>query len=355
MTTTIQTSAAQSASASPLEFPFPESPADGEVLEVAPGILWLRLPLPFRLDHVNVYLLEDDDGWVVFDTGISSDQCRLAWEKVLSGPLAGKRVSKVIVSHYHPDHIGLAGWLCERVDAPLLTGQLSYLSTTNISLSPGALEAKPYHDFYLKNGTTTETADLVSTSGHRYLRMVTPLPPTFVRLVPGDVMTIAGRRFKVLVGEGHAPEQLMLYCADENLFLAADQVLEKTTPNVGVWAVEPHGDPLGLFLRSLNYLTRQVSNEALVLAGHRRPFKGLHERCRQIIEHHHERCVLIAGAVASGPKTVSDLVPVLFTRQLDPHQLSFAFSETMAHVNYMVRRGQLIWERGSEMHRVTGA
>lgn len=336
-----------------LQFPFAEPPANGETVEVAHGILWLRLPLPFRLDHVNVYLIEDDDGWVVLDTGINNDACKQAWEQVLAGPLAGKRISKIIVTHYHPDHIGLAGWLCERAGAPLYTGQMTYLSTTNISLSPGALEAKPYRDFYLRNGTSTETADIVSTSGHGYLRMVSPLPPTFVRLVPGDILPIGGRRFKVLVGEGHAVEQLMLYCADDGILLAADQVLEKITPNISVWAVEPQGDPLGLFLRSLDYLVRQVSADVLVLAGHRLPFKGLHQRCREIAGHHGERCQLIAQAVSAGPKTVSELVPVLFHRQLDPHQLSFAFSETLAHVNYMVRRDELRWEESGDVHRVT--
>ncbi len=333
-------------------FPFPEAPADGEMMEVAPGIMWLRMPLPFRLDHVNIYLLEDEDGWVVIDTGIANDACRQCWERVLSGPMAGQRISKVIVTHYHPDHIGLAGWLCERTGATLLTGQMCYLGCANISLGPGAMDNKFYRDFYLRNGATSEMAEIVSTSGHGYLRMVSPLPPTFVRLLAGESLVIGNRTFEVLAGEGHAPEQLMFHCAEDGILLCADQVIEKITPNISVWAVEPDGDPLGLYLQSLDSLIRDVDEDVLVLSGHRLPFVGLHARCRQTAEHHAERCRLIAGAMEEGAKTVSELVPVLFHRPLDSHQLSFAFSETLAHVNYMIRRRELQWIDTGEVRKV---
>ncbi len=198
-----------------LIFPFPEPPAAGEVMEVADGILLVRIALPFQLDHVNVYLIDDGDGWAVLDTGIANDATRAAWEALLSGPLAGRRLTKVIVTHYHPDHIGLAGWLAERFDLPLLTTQTTYLQCLNISLRPNALDAEVYRDFYLSNGLDAETTALVATQGHRYLKMVAPLPPVFQRIAAGDVLKIGGRRFSVLIGEGHAPEQAMLYCPDE--------------------------------------------------------------------------------------------------------------------------------------------
>src|SRR5674476_1356127 len=146
-----------------LHYPHPASPAPGELLAIAPGILWTRIPLPFRLDHVNVYLIEDDGGWAVVDTGIADDRTREVWRSLLSGPLAGKRLTKLIVTHFHPDHIGLAAWLCEEYGLALLTSQTTYLGCINISLSPGALEAKPYRDFYLTHGMSDETASLVST------------------------------------------------------------------------------------------------------------------------------------------------------------------------------------------------
>ena len=330
-------------SAPVLHYPHPVSPAPGELLAIAPGILWTRIPLPFRLDHVNVYLIEDDGGWAVVDTGIADDRTREVWRSLLSGPLAGKRLTKLIVTHFHPDHIGLAGWLCEEYGLALLTSQTTYLGCINISLSPGALEAKPYRDFYLTHGMSDETASLVSTQGHNYLRMVSPLPLTFTRLVAGDVLSLGGRKFDVLSGDGHAPEQIMLYCADDNIFLAADQVLAKITPNVSVWAIEPEGDPLGLYLRSLKAIEQRISPDALVLPGHQLPFRGLHLRCREIAAHHEERCALVLDACRERPRSVADIVPVMFTRKLDPHQMSFAFSEAHAHVNRMLNQGELVW------------
>src|SRR4051812_39340463 len=237
-----------------LTYPFAEPPVPGEVKAVAPGILWVRIPLPFRLNHVNVFLMEDGDGWAILDTGIGNDETRATWEALVRGPLRGRRLTRLIVTHFHPDHIGLAGWLCERFDLPLQMSQTSYLGCLNISLSPGALDAQPYRDFYLRNGLDPKTTAIVTTQGHGYLRMVTPLPPTFNRIVAGDTLRIGGRNFAVMTGDGHAPEQVMLYCAEENLFFAFDQVLAKISPNVSVWAVDPLGDPLGLYLRSLRGL-----------------------------------------------------------------------------------------------------
>lgn len=347
MTSTGTTAGPRTAGA--LHFPFPEPPAPGEMCEVAPGIMWARIPLPFQLDHVNVWLIEDDGGWAILDTGTADDQARAAWEALFAGPLSGWRITRVIVTHYHPDHIGLAGWLCERFGAPLLTSQTTYLGCLNISLDPGAFEAKHYFDFYRRHGMSRETAALVATQGHAYLGMVTPLPPTFRRLVAGDRLTLAGRSFDVLSGDGHAPEQIMLYSPQDDLLLAADQVMAKISPNVSVWAVEPDGDPLGLYLRSLATLERDLPEDTLVLPGHRLPFYGLHQRCRELAGHHRERCDLIAGATRDQARTVAELVPFLFRRELDPHQLSFAFSETHAHVNRMIESGVLVWREEDGM------
>ncbi|MGE0845796.1 MAG: MBL fold metallo-hydrolase [Flavobacteriaceae bacterium] len=326
-----------------IRFPFAEAPEAGTVREIAPGVLWMRVPLPFRLDHVNIYLIEDDGGWAVLDTGIADEATRQAWRAVLSGPLAGQRLTRLIVTHFHPDHIGLAGWLCEQHDLPILTSQTTWLNCINISLSPGSMEAKPYRDFYLRHGMTPETAALVATQGHGYLKMVSGLPATFTRLLHGDTINIGGRRLSVLSGDGHAPEQIMLYSHDDNLFFAADQVIAKISPNVSVWAVDPHGDPLGHFLRSLRMIEAKIPADCLVLPGHQLPFHGVRERCRELVDHHEARCRTIAGACAAGEKSVAELVPILFQRELDPHQMSFAFSETHAHVNRMIRRGELEW------------
>jgi glyoxylase-like metal-dependent hydrolase (beta-lactamase superfamily II) len=340
----------------PLVYPLPEPPAPGETIEVAPGILWARIPLPFRLNHINVYLIDDGEGWAVLDTGIGNDATRAIWDTLANGPLGGRPLTRLIVTHFHPDHIGLAGWLCERHGIPLLTSQTSYLSSANISLSPGALDAKPYRDFYLRHGLDAATTQRVATQGHGYLKMVSGLPPTFRRLVAGDALRIGGRTFDVLTGNGHAPEQVMLYCAADNIFLAADQVLAKITPNISVWAVDPDGDPLGLYMRSLAELRNQIPADALVLPGHQLPFYGLHTRSDELVAHHRVRCDAIANASRTAPRSAAELVPVLFSRELDPHQMSFAFSEVQAHVNYMLGRGELAWREGDDgIERVVAA
>lgn len=337
-----------SKSDSALAYPVPEPPKPGQAIEISPGILWARIPLPFRLDHINVYLIDDGEGWAVLDTGIGNDPTKAVWEALIAGPLAGRPLTRLIVTHFHPDHIGLAGWLCERFDLPLLTSQTSYLTCANISLRPGALDAKPYRDFYLRHGLDAATTQRVATQGHGYLKMVSGLPPTFLRLVAGDQLTIGGRTFQVLTGNGHAPEQVMLYCPADKVFLAADQVLAKITPNISVWAVDPEGDPLGLYVRSLGELRAAIPADALVLPGHQLPFYGLHQRSDELIAHHEVRCAAIAAACRTAPRSAAELVPVLFSRALDPHQMSFAFSEVQAHINYMLRRGELAWVEGSD-------
>lgn len=329
----------------PVRFPIETPPAHGECIEVAPGILWTRLALPFRLNHVNIYLIADGDGYAAVDTGVADNRTREAWQALMAGPLAGKKLTRLIVTHHHPDHIGLAGWLCEEFGIPLQTSQTGFLACNNIALSPGALGSGVYRDFYRAHGMDAGTAEMVSTQGHVYLRMVTPLPLTFFRLVAGERLKVGDYEFEILSGDGHAPEQIMLFARKQKLFLAADQVLARITPNVSVWAVEPDGDPLGLYTRSLRSIAAAIPEDTLVLPGHELPFYGLQTRIGEILLHHEERCALILTATKEAPLTVADLVPVLFTRKLDPHQMSFAFSETHAHVNLLVHDGKLRWQK----------
>jgi len=327
-----------------LAFPFPAPPEPGRLAEIRPGIFWARIPLPFRLNHVNVYVIDDGDGWTIFDTGIDDAPTLRAWEEMIAGPLYGRRITRLIVSHFHPDHIGLAGSLTKRFDVPLATTLASYLMCLNTSLSPGSLDTQFYRNFYLRHGLDAQATQVVCTRGHDYLRMVTPLPKAFFRLAAGDTVALGGRSFSVLCGEGHAPEQLMLYCAEEKLLLVADQVLAKISPNVSVWAVDPDGDPLGLYLRSLASLKTEIDENSLVLPGHQLPFNGLALRASELIEHHERRCQAIADACRNAPKSAAELIPVLFShRSLDPHEMSFAFSEVLAHVNFMLRQGAASW------------
>jgi glyoxylase-like metal-dependent hydrolase (beta-lactamase superfamily II) len=328
----------------PIAFPHPEPPEAGCVLEVAPGILWARFQLPFRLNHVNVYLIEDGGGWMAVDTGIGLDDTKAAWDMLLQGPLRGRPLTGIVATHFHPDHVGLVGWLTERFGMKLHMPRTEFL--TSLALQHRAFAAN--RPFYEEHGLTKEATDLVTTNGHGYLRLVTGLPTQFHRLVMGGNLTIGGRRFHVLTGGGHAPEQAMLYCVEDNIFFSADQVLTKISPNISVQPMEPEADPLGEYLASLAHLRDTVAPDVLVLPGHHVPFTGLHARAGELAAHHAERCGVIVSACAAEPRTATDLVPILFPRVTDPHQMGFAFSEVVAHVNYMRNRGELVQFREAD-------
>jgi glyoxylase-like metal-dependent hydrolase (beta-lactamase superfamily II) len=335
-----------------LTFPFATAPAEGEVITVRPGILWARLSLPFRLDHVNIFFLEDTDGWMIVDAGIDTRTSRAQWRALLDGPLKGVRFTGLLVTHHHPDHIGLAGWLCDMLEVPLLTSRTSFLSAMNFYNSPEILAATEFSRFYASHGMSPEIAALVSTMGQEYMHMLSKPPFTYRRIADGEVLRIGGRDFHVLTGDGHCPEQVMLYLPDEKLFLAADQVIEKISPNVSVMAFEPSGDPLGAFLGSLDRIRADVAEDVLTLAGHRLPFAGLHARCADLARHHAERCQIIRRALDNGPLSAAQLVPIMFDREMTPHEMSFAFSETLAHTNYLVSACECVWEDRADGTRV---
>jgi glyoxylase-like metal-dependent hydrolase (beta-lactamase superfamily II) len=331
-----------SPTAAALDHPHPVPPGPGETIEVAPGVLWARLPLPFRLNHVNIYLIEDGPGWAVIDTGIGNHETKENWEALLSGPLAGRPLTRLIVTHMHPDHVGAAGWLASRLDLPLDMTETEYLQALVLTTDPGSLEKDPYRGFYVANGLDKTVTEAVMTRGHDYLRMLTGLPHTFRRVIAGDRIIIGGRRFDVITGGGHSSEQMMLHLAEEDLLLSADQVLPRISPNVSVQPRDPQGDPLGIFLRSLRGLRGTLPAETFVLPGHDLPFTGLHARLDAMAEHHEARCQEIVDACRTTPRSGAELVPVIFHRELDAHQTGFAFSEVLAHVNYLIRRGRLV-------------
>jgi len=301
----------------------------------------MRLPLPYRLDHVNIYLLQDDGGWAVLDTGLGTDACRDAWNAVLDGPLAGQRLTRMIVTHYHPDHVGLAGWLADRFSLPLSMPRPEYLYSLALQHAPGDLGAEMHRPFYRRHGLSPEVTELVLSRGHEYLRRTTGVPTTYHRIQHGDTLRIGARDFQVLTGGGHALEQAMLVQPHERLFFAADQVIARISPNVSVHAMEPDLDALGIYLRSLRALRGTVLADVLVLPGHGLPFYGLHARIDELIEHHAQRCGAIALACRNQPLSVAEIVPHVFQRELDEHQTGFAFGEVLAHVNHMLGRREL--------------
>ena len=328
-----------------LRYPWETPPGPNEVVELRPGVLWLRQTLPFQLNHVNIYLLADGDGWAMIDSGFGNEETIAAWTALFEGPLKNFNITRLIVTHSHPDHVGLAGWIVERFNCPLVMSQVEYLQSV-YHQNRGTEERKEAQRlFFRRHGMDESLTDKLLGRGQDYLKRVSTLPASYRRISHGDEISIGTRRFKVITGGGHALDQVMLYCAADKLFLSADQVLSKISPNVSVWAVEPDQNSLGEYLASLASLTTTLPYDALVLPGHGVPFYGLKTRIKQLADHHEERCGMIAAACRESPKTSAELVPVVFYKYpLDAHQTGFAAGELIAHVNYMLNEGRLVVE-----------
>ncbi|MBR0899553.1 MBL fold metallo-hydrolase [Bradyrhizobium tropiciagri] len=336
-------------SAEALRYPWENHPGHDQVVEVAPGVLWARLKLPFRLNHVNIYLLADGDGWTMVDAGFGNEESIAAWTTLFEGPLKHVKVKRLIVTHSHPDHVGLAGWITERFDCPLFMSQVEYLQSVYHQNRGTEERRSAQRLFFRRHGMDEDLTEKLLGRGQDYLKRVSVLPPSYHRLTHGDEVVIGTRRFKVITGGGHALDQVMLYCAADKLFLSADQVLSKISPNVSVWAVEPEQNSLGEYLASLASLTTTLPYDVMVLPGHGVPFYGLKTRIKQLADHHEERCRLIADACRQVPQTSRQLVPVVFNKYpLDVHQMGFASGELIAHVNYMLVEGRLTAEMADD-------
>jgi glyoxylase-like metal-dependent hydrolase (beta-lactamase superfamily II) len=320
-----------------LRYPWDSHPGADQVVEITDGVLWIRLKLPFRLNHVNIYLLADGDGWTMVDTGFGNDTTIAAWETLFEGPLAGMAITRVIVTHAHPDHVGQAGWIVERFRCPFYMSQIEYLQGVYHQNRRTEERVVNSRQFFRRHGMDDEITAQLLGRGQDYLKKTVPLPAAYRRLSNGSDIVIGARTFRVITGAGHSPDQVMLYCAADRLFLSADQVLSKISPNVSVWAHEPEENALGAYLSSLQGISDSLPDDVLVLPGHGVPFYGVKTRIKQLSDHHEERCQMIATACREVAMTSAELVPVIFHKHvLDAHQTGFAAGELIAHVNYML-------------------
>lgn len=328
------------AEAAGLRFPHPEPPETGATIEVAPGIHWARLPLPMALDHVNVYLLDGDDGWTIVDTGMKTREGRAVWEALLAGPLADKPVRQVIVTHNHPDHVGLAGWLCEKTGAPLVTTRTSFLYAKMLQLDGWDDLPEGAVRYYTRAGFgPAELARAQARAPYGFSKVCGPLPLGFQRIAEDDVLRIGGRDWRVVVGHGHAAEHAMLWCEADGLLLSGDQVLPRITSNIGVYPTEPEGNPLGEWLESCARLRALLPDTLFVLPGHNEPFIGVGIRLSQLIEHHMETLATLEAHLAE-PRTALECFGVLFDRKITEQLQGFATVEAVAHLNYLVQVGR---------------
>jgi len=332
-------------------------PAPGKTIEVAPGVRWLRMGLPFALDHINLWLLRDvqdgAQGWTIVDCGITNDATRQLWEQIFAEELQGLPVLRVLVTHMHPDHIGLAHWLTERWTTPERECRL-WISATDWNAARVASQATTGFGgehaarfFALHGLTDPESLAKVRARSNYYASMVPQVPRTFHRLMDGMQLTIGGRAWHCIVGYGHAPEHIALHCAKLDLLISGDMVLPRISTNVSVIDIEPEADPLPLYLSSIAAL-RVLPAGTLVLPSHGKPFSGLHERIAQLLAHHDERFAEVLAACTGAPRSAAEMLPVLFKRTLDLHQTTFAMGESVAHLHALAAQGRLRPLRGAD-------
>ena len=325
---------------SAVRYPFAETlPAPGEALQVAPGVHWIRMPLPFALDHINLWLLEDGDGWTVVDTGIGTEATRELWERLLAGAMAGRPVTRIVVTHYHPDHVGSAAWLAARTGAPVWMTTAEFLSAHAARDDTAGFDRATGIAFFGLNGLDVSSIPEKARTTNRYRRGVPELPHTYRRLMHGDTLAIGGHDWRVICVHGHAPEHAALHCASLGLLISGDQVLPRITTNVGVWGNQPDANPLRLYLDSFARFA-DIDGAVRVLPSHDRVFEGLHPRIIQLGAHHAERLARLEEACAR-PVTAFEVLPVLFRRRLDEHQLAFAMGEAIAHLHYLLAEGKV--------------
>jgi glyoxylase-like metal-dependent hydrolase (beta-lactamase superfamily II) len=327
-------------------------PALGTTLEVAPGVRWLRMVLPFQLDHINLWLLRDEQdgvqGWSIVDCGISNDTTRAAWEQIFANELQGLPVLRLIVTHMHPDHIGLAHWLTERWGVRMWVSATDYNTARLASSSTTGFGGETTARFMASHGLTDPDSQAqIKARTNYYANMVPKVPSSFRRLMDGDTLQIGGRSWVCQAGYGHAPEHMSLHSAELGVLISGDMVLPRISTNVSVHETEPESNPLQLYLDSIRRL-KALPESTLVLPSHGRPFTGLHTRIDQLVAHHDERLADVIKACAEAPQNAADLLMILFRRKLDLHQTTFAMGESVAHLHALWLAGQLTRKQGTD-------
>ncbi|MBL8519138.1 MAG: MBL fold metallo-hydrolase [Betaproteobacteria bacterium] len=325
-------------------------------MQVATGIHWLRMPLPFKPDHINLWLLQDDDedgpGWTIVDTGYAVDQTRTLWEQLLAGPMANGRVKRIIVTHFHPDHVGCARWLSEKTGAMVWMTTGEYLSAHAAHADVGGFDRANTGRLFMRHGLgKVLSAPPAPTSDPRAAaptgeRRDPPVPACYRRLMDGEQLSIGAHRWRVITAFGHAPEHATLACEDAAVLIAGDQILPTITPNISVWGNQPESNPLGQYLGSLSRFEPLAEN-TLVLPSHGRVFLGLHERLAALRTHHEDKLEALLAELGE-PRCAADILPVLFKRPLGEFERILAMGEAIAHLHWLMYAGSASRQTGED-------
>jgi len=328
-----------------LRYPLDGAPAAGGALQVLPGIHWLRMPLPFKLNHVNLWVLEDGNGLTLVDSGLGTDVTRGLWLKALATSLPQMPVKRLLVTHHHPDHSGLAGWLSTEHGVPLLMAPDEYAAVRSRQEQMRGFDVRSLEAQFSRHGMGAVASRALLEQGDSRTVWAT-LPPSFTPLAEGDSIEIGSHSWRVIIGQGHAPEHVSLYSRSADALISGDMVLPQISPNIGCYQSRGDDNPLALFLSSVNRLA-QLPAETLVLPSHGRPFYGLQARVAQLDRHHEDRCRAMLDALDT-PRSASELLEVLFGGDLDALQTVLAMCETVAHLTYVEQRGDARRIMGSD-------
>lgn len=336
-----------------LSYPFGElTPEAGATIQVAPGVRWIRMPLPFALNHINLWLLRDQidgrDGWSIVDCCIANDPSRALWEQIFATELQGLPILRVIVTHMHPDHIGLAYWLCERWDVRLWISATDYHMARLGAMGPTAFGGEAAATFFASHGLTSPgVVEQIKARASYFPSLVPDVPRQYRRMMDGDTLRLAGHDWECIGGYGHAPEHIALYCASLGLLIGGDMMLPRISTNVSVYEVEPEANALAHFLRSIDRF-RALPPDTLTLPSHGKPFTGLHARIEQLHDHHRLRLAEVMQACSEQACSAAQILPIMFRRPLDLHQTTFAMGEAVAHLNLLWHEGRLRRTQGDD-------
>ncbi len=328
--------------------PWMTPPQEGDAIEIASGVLWMRLPLPFKPDHVNIYAFDEGDSWTLVDTGMSSNKTRRILTTLMAGPLQGKPVSRVLLTHHHPDHVGNVGWFQAEHGAQLVTSRTAWLMARMLTLDVQSSYPPETVAYYKSTGMPADTlAARLAERPYNFADTVSAMPLGFTRLQQGDMFTMGGRQWDVHMGNGHAPEHVTLWSRDDNLVLTGDQVISSISPNLGVYATEPEADTVGEWFETCTRFAQLARPDQLCLGGHKLPFTGLPHRLRQLIDNHHHALDRLVDHLST-PQAAADCFAPLYKRKIGSGEYGLALVEAVAHCNHLYLAGKVSRTRRSD-------
>jgi glyoxylase-like metal-dependent hydrolase (beta-lactamase superfamily II) len=323
-----------------IHYEFEQRPKHGATLPIDDDILWLRMPLPFSLKHINLWLLRDADRWVIVDTGVGTDETLQLWEQVFAGPMQGRPASHVVATHLHPDHVGCAGFLARHFDVDLWMTREEYMLCRILVADTDKPAPVEGVSFYKGAGFTDEQLEGYRQAFGFFGKFVSPLPEAYKRLRDGDQLPLQGRVWEVITGGGHSPEHACFYDRENRLLIAGDQLLPTISSNVSVWPTEPLANPLRDWFSGLNKLKNSIDEETLVLPAHGKPFRGAWPRIDAMIKEHEERLDVLRE-LCRQPQRVVDVFPALYRSKINNGNRVLATGEALAHLHYLAGTGEL--------------